>query len=81
MDIVADFKSRIDQFLEKTGMAASTFGQAVLEDPCFVADLREGREPRQATIKRVDEFMEKYEIPGSIGNGVQTGDPSRSAVG
>ena len=51
---------RIEQFLRKTGMPCSTFGRLAAQDPCFVADLRNGRMPRRATEARVDLFMTAY---------------------
>lgn len=65
MDLLDDFKIRIDAFLERTGMAPSRFGQASCGDPNFVSDLRVGREPRLATIRKVDAFMDAYRVPGS----------------
>ena len=35
----------IDRFLRQSGMAATSFGRAAVNDPRFVFDLRRGREP------------------------------------
>lgn len=65
MSTPADLLMRIDEFLEATGMAPSSFGQAACSDPSFIADLRAGREPRSATRRRVEKFMRDYRAPGA----------------
>lgn len=55
------FKSRIEQFLLDWGMAERTFGLSACKDTAFVRDLREGREPRQSTIEKVERFMREHE--------------------
>ena len=50
---------RIESFLEFSGMPAARFGREAIGDPCFVADLRRGREPRARTIERVSAFIER----------------------
>jgi hypothetical protein len=54
-------KRRIDHYLQASGMAATRFGREALGDPAFVHDLGNGREPRQRTIDRVVEFLERAE--------------------
>ena len=51
----------IDQFLERTDMAPSVFGDRAVKDPNFVRNLRSGREPRFGTTQRVRDFMAQYE--------------------
>ena len=53
----------IDRFLAKTGMKPTRFGILAANDPRLVFDLRAGREPRSATMRRVTEFMTQQEIP------------------
>lgn len=38
-------------------MSETGFGKAALSDPCFVRDLRNGREPRSRVVKKVRDFM------------------------
>ena len=45
--------TRIQHHLRQTGMPPTRFGREVVNDPRFVADLRNGREPRAATTERV----------------------------
>ncbi len=51
--------STIERHLRLSGTPASRFGRDAVGDPQFVADLRRGREPREATIKRVAEYLAK----------------------
>lgn len=50
--------SDIDGFLVRTGMPPSVFGLRAVHDPNLVRNLRAGREPRFATLKRVRDFMD-----------------------
>jgi hypothetical protein len=52
-------KAEIERFLAITGMSPTRFGILSAKDPRLVFDLRAGREPRSATVKRVTEFMSK----------------------
>lgn len=47
----------IEEFLGKTGMKPTRFGIEAANDPRLVFGLREGREPRSATAKRIREYM------------------------
>lgn len=51
------FKSEIEGFLTRTGMAATAFGKAAVGDPSFVHEIRTGRVPSLKTAERVIEFM------------------------
>lgn len=51
---------RIERFLRETEMPWTKFGRLAAQDPRFVADLRNGRVPRDETIARVDHFMKTY---------------------
>jgi len=48
---------KIETFLHRTGMRATTFGRLAARDPRFVFDLRNGRIPRARTETRVEHFM------------------------
>jgi hypothetical protein len=51
---------KIERFLRKTCMPPTVFGRQAMGDPRFVGDLRNGREPREATVARVKAFMDTY---------------------
>lgn len=51
---------KIEAFLRRHEMPATKFGRLAVKDPRFVLDLRNGREPRPATERRVEGFMEAY---------------------
>ena len=44
---------KVERFLKASRMPESRFGRDALGDPCFVSDLKNGREPRSATVDRV----------------------------
>ena len=45
--------SMIERHLAETGLTPSRFGRDALGDPGFVKALRNGREPRESTVRRV----------------------------
>jgi hypothetical protein len=47
---------RVEKYLRSSGMTPTRFGRESLGDPCFVFDLRKGREPRAGTAGRVVQF-------------------------
>lgn len=49
--------SLIELFLRRTRMPPARFGREVLGDPNFVFDLKEGREPRSATRRKVVSYI------------------------
>lgn len=51
---------QIERFLRETQMPWTKFGRLAASDPRFVADLRNGRVPRERTAKRVARFMNCY---------------------
>ena len=51
---------KIEQFLRRTDMPATTFGRLAARDPQFVHDLRNGRVPRAPMERRVEHFMHIY---------------------
>lgn len=50
----------IERFLRQTGMTPTRFSRLATGDPRFVADLRNGREPRHRTVARTQHFMIHY---------------------
>lgn len=51
---------QIEVFLRRTRMPPTKFGRLAARDPRFVSDLRNGREPRSRTKRRVEHFMNTY---------------------
>lgn len=51
---------KIERFLHQTQMPATVFGRRAVGDPRFVFDLRNGREPRGKTERRVECFIKDY---------------------
>lgn len=51
----------IEKFLRAYGVSATTFGRLTVQDPRFVYDLRNGREPRPDTEARVQAFITGYQ--------------------
>lgn len=52
---------KIEEFLEKTGMAATAFGTSAVNSPSFVFDIREGRGCGEAVQARILDFINNYE--------------------
>jgi hypothetical protein len=52
---------RIDLYLRRSKISPSRLGREALGDPNFVMNLRDGRQPRQATLDRVLAFLERAE--------------------
>ena len=59
-----DLLRRIETYLKMSGTTASRFGRDAMADPAFVWTLRDGREPREATIRRVSAYLDRMEKPG-----------------
>jgi hypothetical protein len=47
----------VERYLRRTGMSVTKFGRLAVNDPRFVTDLRNGREPRARTARRVIDFI------------------------
>jgi hypothetical protein len=47
----------VETALAATGMSATAFGRAAVSDPSFVTALRNGRDLRVSTVKRVRDFI------------------------
>ena len=59
--LTKQFEERIAEFLRRTQLTPSEFGERAIGDRKFCGDLRRGRSPRLATVDRVMAFMEAYE--------------------
>ena len=49
---------RIERHMKERRIPPARFGRDAVGDPCFVFDLRDGREPRAKTVKRVDAYLQ-----------------------
>jgi hypothetical protein len=52
---------RIDRYLRSTKTTPSRLGRDAVGDPNFVMNLRDGRQPRRATLERVLAFLDREE--------------------
>jgi hypothetical protein len=52
---------RVELHLQLTRTPPARFGRDAIGDPCFVFDLRDGREPRSKTVARVLSYIEDRE--------------------
>lgn len=53
MTEIETFRQTIEQFITSKGMTPTRFGKEFAGDPLFVFQLREGREPRTDTRRRI----------------------------
>mgnify|MGYP001328548685 CR=1 FL=1 len=51
---------KIEAFLKAHDMSATAFGIKALNDPPFVQQLRNGRDPKLSTAERCEVFMASY---------------------
>jgi len=49
--------ARVEKFLRESGVPPTRFGREAVHDPRFVFDLRNGREMRPATERRVAAYL------------------------
>jgi len=47
----------IEGFLKESGMPATRFGRNAVRDPRLVLDMRNGREPGERMIRRVQHYI------------------------
>ena len=50
----------VDQYMRRTRISASRFGVEAVGDPQFVFQLRLGRRPRPATVRRVMDYVDRH---------------------
>lgn len=60
-----DILQSIVAFCAEHGLSETKFGELALNDKPFVSQLRDGRDVRQSTIRRVHAFMAEYVAPES----------------
>nr|WP_081477077.1 hypothetical protein [Sphingomonas sp. PAMC 26605] len=56
---------RIELHLQKRRMAPTRFGRDAINDPRLVFDLRDGRELRDATARRVRAYLDRNDQDGA----------------
>ena len=66
--LTKQFEQRIAEFLRRTQLTPSEFGERAIGDRKFYGDVRPGRSPRLATVDRVLAFMEAYEGAAARGS-------------
>jgi hypothetical protein len=52
----------IDKFLRRSNMPPTRFGRLAVRDPRLVGDLRNGREPRAETVRKVRAFIATQQV-------------------
>lgn len=52
---------RIERYLRAHRMTPTRFGRRALGDPNFVLNLRDGRQPRETTLRRLEAWLEEQE--------------------
>ena len=52
---------RIEQYLKSRRIPPTRFGRDAVGDPNFIFDLRDGRDPREKTIRRVLAYLDQVE--------------------
>jgi hypothetical protein len=57
MQTPTDIFAEISEFCKATGTSWSAFGVAVAKDPNLVFDIKDGREPRRATLLKIREHL------------------------
>ena len=55
---------RIERHMKERRIPPARFGRDAVNDPCFVFDLRDGREPRARTVERVVAYLQAVERTG-----------------
>lgn len=56
----SEFKKKISDFLQETGMAPTTFGTKAKNDPSFVARVMSGQSVNEEGKKKVIAFIDSY---------------------
>jgi homoserine dehydrogenase len=61
MSELDQFRDSVEKFMERYGWTATRFGRELAADPQFVFNLRQGREPRADTRKKILNEMQQAE--------------------
>ncbi len=57
---------RVERYLRTSDTPAARFGREAVNDPRFVFDLRNGREPRVTTERRVHAWLDARETGSGL---------------
>ena len=52
---------RVERFLKSSGVPPTRFGRESVRDPRLVFDLRQGRQPRPGTVRRLNAYLDEQE--------------------
>lgn len=52
---------RIERYLKDRRVPPTRFGREAAADPNFVFDLRDGRDPRDRTVRRINAYLDQAE--------------------
>ena len=52
---------RVERFLKRNGIPPTRFGRQAARDPRLVFDLRQGRQPRPGTVRRLNAYLDEQE--------------------
>jgi 2,4-dienoyl-CoA reductase-like NADH-dependent reductase (Old Yellow Enzyme family) len=55
---------KVEEHIKRRRMPPTRFGREAVGDPRFVFDLRAGREPRSATVDKVNRYIDRF--PGPV---------------
>ncbi len=69
------FKSRVNAFLESTGISPTTFGLRAVGDPHLMRELARGRSPTLRTVDRILAYIAAF---GLDGGGARCSAPARA---
>ena len=61
MSEIEEFKAKVEAFIEEHEMTPTQFGKRFANDPLFVFQIRDGREPRTATRRKVLDALARLE--------------------
>lgn len=61
MSEIDEFKATIEAFIERHEMTPTQFGKRFANDPLFVFQIRDGREPRTSTRRKVLDALGRLE--------------------
>lgn len=62
-DPLAAFRAKVEAFLVQHRLPPSRFGRLSCNDSAFVITLRQGRELKLSTIRKVEAWMQTYTPP------------------
>jgi hypothetical protein len=70
----------VEGHMRKQRMSPTRFGIEAVGDPKFVFQLRDGREPRSRTVRRVTDYIDRSNSPDRAGRPGRALVPSRAGT-